>query len=160
MKGTEGERMTESTSDQLRRLDPLIEFAGCSVVEADAGHAVARQPAAPELGNHIGARHAGALFTVGYAASRALVTAAMGPHAEKLNAQMVESEIVYEKVAGAETVSATAEPAADDWQLQLTRVSEGEAADLQTAVTLRNEDEKTIMVMSVRWQVESSADGS
>lgn len=149
--------MTEPAAEQLRRLDPLIEFAGCTVVEADAGHAVARQPAAPELGNHIGARHAGALFTVGYAASRALVAAAMGPRAEDLNAQMVESEVVYEKLAGAETVAATAEPAADDWQMQLNRVSEGEAADLQTAVTLRNEDEKTIMVMSVRWQVDSTA---
>jgi len=156
MEGTEGEPMAETASGRLRRLDPLIEFAGCSVVEADAAHAVARQPAAPELGNHIGARHAGALFTVGYAASRALVAAAMEPHAEQLNAQMVESEVIYEKVAGAETVAATAEPAAGDWQTQLAGISEGEAVDLHTAVTLRNEDEKTIMVMSVRWRVESA----
>ena len=48
--------------------DPLLEFAGSNVVEADARHAVAEQRPAPELDNHAGVRHAGALFTVGYAA--------------------------------------------------------------------------------------------
>jgi len=145
---------------QLMAKDPLLDIADCKVVEANASRAVVEQPAAPELANHMGARHAGALFSVGYAASRALVASAIGPNSKQAEAQMVESEVIYEKVAGAETVAATAEPGGEDWRAQLTTVSEGGAADLQTAVTLRNEDEKTIMVMSVRWQVDSSTGSS
>lgn len=145
--------------DNLRSPDPLIEFAGCSVVEADASHAVARQPASSELDNHLGARHAGALFTVGYAASRALVAAALGPNSEAVNAQMVDGDITYEKVVGVEAVAATAEPAADDWQALLTRISAGEAVQLRTAVTLRNEQGKTVTAMSVCWRVSPSDRG-
>jgi hypothetical protein len=139
------------------RVDPLIEFARCSVVEADETHAVVRQPPASELENHLGARHAGALFTVGYAASRALVAAALGADAESVNAKMTNGEVVYEKVVAGEAVAATAEPAGDDWPAGLARIAEGEPATLQTAVTVRNERDRTVMVMSVGWEVSAAA---
>jgi len=133
--------------------DPFLEFAGSNVVEADARHAVAQQCPAPELDNHAGVRHAGALFTVGYAASRALVAAALESKAESAKAQMVDSEIAYEKLVSSELVTASAEPAGDDWESLLARISDGEAVKLPTSVTLRNEEGKTVTAMTVCWQV-------
>jgi acyl-coenzyme A thioesterase PaaI-like protein len=138
---------------RMSSADPLIEFAGCSVLEADPNRAVVSQSPSPELTNHIGARHAGALFTVGYAASRALVEAAVEARDGDLEAQMSKGEVVYEKVVMADTVAATAEPAADDWPQTLAQVSSSEPARLQTTVTLRNESDVTVMVMSVGWEV-------
>jgi len=137
--------------------DPFLEFADSNVVEADARHAVAEQRPAPELDNHAGVRHAGALFTVGYAASRALVAAALEARAESAKAQMVDSEIAYEKVVSGGLVTATAEPAGEDWESLLARISSGEAVQLPTSVTLQDEAGKTVTAMSVCWQVTPSA---
>ena len=139
--------------------DPLIEFAGCSVLEAGPSRAVASQAQAPELSNHVGARHAGALFTVGYAASRALVKAALEAEGEDLEAQMSEAEVVYEKVVMAGTVAATAEPAGD-WAQALARVTTDQPGRLQTTVTLRNQSEVMVMVMSVGWDVTREGEAS
>jgi acyl-coenzyme A thioesterase PaaI-like protein len=138
--------------------DPLLEFAGSNVVEADARHAVAEQRPAPELDNHAGVRHAGALFTVGYAASRALIAAALASRSETARARMVDSEIAYEKVVSGELVTATAEPAAADWDSLLLRAADGEAVQLPTSVTLRNEAGRTVTAMSLSWEV-SPQDG-
>jgi acyl-coenzyme A thioesterase PaaI-like protein len=148
-----------ATSDQLRRPDPFVEFSGSSIIEADADHAVAEQRPAPELDNHAGVRHAGALFAVGYAASRALVAAALEPVTEPLTTHMADSEIAYERVVAGELVTATAEPSGGDWGSLLARVSEGEAVQLPTSVTLRNENEKTVSSMSVCWQVTPDSHG-
>jgi acyl-coenzyme A thioesterase PaaI-like protein len=148
-----------ATSDQLRRPDPFVEFAGSTVVEADAKHAVAEQRPVPELDNHAGVRHAGALFAVGYAASRALVAAALEPVSEPLTTRMVESEVAYERVVAGELVTATAEPSGDEWGSLLARVSEGETVQLPTSVTLRNENHKTVTAMGVCWQVTPDGQG-
>jgi acyl-coenzyme A thioesterase PaaI-like protein len=145
-------------SDHLRRQDPFVEYAGSRLLEADARHAVVEQRPAPELENHVGVRHAGALFAVGYAASRALVTAALGEGAQSAEVQMLDSEVVYEKAALG-SVTATAEPAADDWDALLSRISEGQVAQLPTSVMLRNEDGKTVTSMTICWQAGPPGDG-
>ena len=151
--------MTESAaSDPIGQPDPFVEYSASSVVEADGRHAIAEQRPAPELDNHAGVRHAGALFAVGYAASRALIAAALAPRAESMNARMTDSEIAYEKVVAGQRVTATAEPDEDDWESLLTRAASGEVVSLSTAVTLRDEDGRTVTAMSVSWQVTPSAD--
>jgi acyl-coenzyme A thioesterase PaaI-like protein len=141
-----------ANSDQLASPDPFLEFTASSVVEADEVHAVAEQRATPQLDNHAGVRHAGALFAVGYAASRALVAAALGPYS--VVARMSDSEVSYDKVVAGQRVTATAEPSAADWELLLQRAAAGESVILPTTVTLRNEEGKTVTAMSVCWQAE------
>lgn len=136
--------------------DPFLEFIGSSVLEADSHHAVAEQRPAAELDNHAGVRHAGALFNVGYAASRALVAAAVAPNSPSAETRMVDSEIVYEKVVGDERVIATAEPAAGYWESLLGRLGSGEAVLLPTSVTLRSDDGRTFTTMSISWNVTPS----
>ena len=116
------------------------------------------QRPAPELDNHVGVRHAGALFAVGHAASRALVAAALGERAESTEVQLLDSEVIYEKAALG-SVTATAEPAADDWDSLLSRISEGQVAQLPTAVTVRNEDGKTVTSMTICWQASPGESG-
>ena len=135
--------------------DPFVDFLGCSVLEADPRHAVAQQRPAPELDNHAGVRHAGALFSVGYAASRALVASALGATAVTAEARMLHSEVAYEKVVRDEVVTATAEPAAD-WEAFLERLSDGEVVPLPTSVTLRNDEGQMVTTMSISWNVTPS----
>jgi Domain of unknown function (DUF4442) len=132
--------------------DPFAELAGTTVLEADGQHAVARQEPAPELENHAQIRHAGALFAAGYAASRALVEAALGPRAPELEARIADSEASFEGVVRG-AVTAFAEPAGDDWGAALARLDAGRDAELQTAVLLRSEAGTTTTTISVLWRV-------
>jgi len=54
-------------------------------------------------------------------------------------------------------VTATAEPAGEEWESLLARISGGEAVQLPTSVTLQDEAGKTVTAMSVCWQVTPSA---
>jgi len=132
--------------------DPFAELAGTTVLEADGQHAVARQEPAPELENHAQIRHAGALFAAGYAASRALVEAALGSRASGLEARIADSEARFEGVVRG-AVTAFAEPAGNDWGVALAGLDEGHDAELLTAVRLRSEAGTTTTTISVLWRV-------
>jgi acyl-coenzyme A thioesterase PaaI-like protein len=142
-----------AASDPLGTVDPFVEFSASKVLEADDRHAIAEQDSAPELDNHAGVRHAGALFAVGYAASRALVAAALAPVADSVSVELSESGIEYHKVVAGQKVRATAEPRDETWDGLLAQALAGEAVQLGTAVTLRGEDGATMTEMSASWQV-------
>jgi acyl-coenzyme A thioesterase PaaI-like protein len=147
-----------AASHPLRQPEPFAEISASSIIEAEPRRAVAEQRPAPELENHAGVRHAGALFAVGYAASRALIGAALAAHGDLVRARMVDSEIAYEKVVGAELVTATAEPGDDDWDALLERAG-SEGVQLPTSVTLRDERGQTVTAMAVCWQAGPSSEG-
>ena len=132
--------------------DPFVGLAGTTVVEADSRRAVARQEAVAELDNHARLRHAGALFAAGYAASRALVAAALGPRASSFEAMIGDSEITYQNVVRG-AVIATAEPADQGWDEALAKLADGREAQLRTAVKLRSEEGTVTTAMTVLWQV-------
>jgi hypothetical protein len=144
-------KLNRVKTDHLRRPDRFLEHAASQVLEADSHHAVVEQRPDPGLDNHVGVRHVGALFAVGYEASRTLVRAALGDLADSSEIQMVDSDVIYQKPALG-LVIATAEPAADDWDALLSRVSGGEQAKLPTSVLLRNQDGATVTSMTVCWQ--------
>jgi acyl-coenzyme A thioesterase PaaI-like protein len=142
-----------AASDPLGSVDPFAEVSATTLVEADERHAIVEQRPAPELENHTGARHAGALFAVGYAASRALVAAALTPVADSVTVELSETGIDYQRVVAGQKVQATAEPGDETWETCLSRASAGEAVQLLTSVILRTEGEKTVAEMSVSWRV-------
>ena len=133
-------------------MDPFLDFAGTSIVEAGPRQAVARQKAATELENHAGVRHAGALFAVGYAASRALVVAALGPDAEAAELRVVESEVEFTKAASG-GITATAEPVGD-WESTISGLFGGGEGELRSSVQLRSEEGRIVTSMTVCWGVE------
>jgi acyl-coenzyme A thioesterase PaaI-like protein len=78
---------------------PFAGFLGVEVTSLAAGEATALLPERPELKNHVGSQHAGALFTAAETASGA---AFVGAFAERMGDVMPlarSAEISYEKIA-------------------------------------------------------------
>src|SRR4051812_48141812 len=78
---------------------PFAGFLGVEVTSVGAGEAVARLPERPELTNHVGSQHAGALFTVAEAASGAAFVGAFAERMGDVVPLAKSAEIVYEKIA-------------------------------------------------------------
>lgn len=119
--------------------DPYVEHLETSVVEAGPQQAVVEQPDAPPLSNHVGVRHASALHAAGYEAARALV----GKRAGSARAELVRSEIAYER-PGMGPLTFTAEPEGDDW-----------AGLTEVAVKVAGVDEngKRVAALTTVWKI-------
>jgi acyl-coenzyme A thioesterase PaaI-like protein len=79
-----------------------VPFAGhlnLEITEVGPGHAVVRLPERPELTNHVGSQHAGALFTVAEAASGAAFVGAFAERLGEVTPLARSAEISYEKIA-------------------------------------------------------------
>lgn len=132
--------------------DQYCKQAMTQLAEASPERAVTEQPGALELDNHLGIRHASALFTTMYAASRALVLAAVG---EAGTAQFVESTTTYPFIPLG-PVTSTAEPEGEGWDSLGAELEGGRAVELRTAVTSANEDGRTVSTLGATWRVEPS----
>jgi hypothetical protein len=122
------------------------ERASAKVLEASPEVAVVEQAAAPELENHVGVRHASALYVGAFEASRALVLEAAGEHGARLSLEHVE--IAYEQMPIG-VITSRAERAGEGWE-----AIDGNGARLETLVTSTNEAGKTVARLSARWRVE------
>lgn len=78
---------------------PFAAFLGLEITEVSAGEAVVRLPERPELTNHVGSQHAGALFTVAEAASGAAFVGAFAERLGEVTPLARRAEISYEKIA-------------------------------------------------------------
>ena len=130
----------------LTEQDPFAAAAEVRVAEASADRAVVEQPALRHLDNHVGVRHASALFTAGYEAARALVGAAVPGRSAR--AELVESECAYVNV-GFGLITTTATPKGDGWDALAT----GAPAEVEVAVAGVDEAGKTVVELTHRWRV-------
>ena len=83
----------------MTRAVPFAGFLGLEITNVGEGEAVVVLPERPELANHVGSQHAGALFTAAEAASGA---AFLGAFAERIGDVIPlarGAEISYEKIA-------------------------------------------------------------
>jgi acyl-coenzyme A thioesterase PaaI-like protein len=83
-------------------LTQAIPFAGhleIEVTKVAPGEAVAVLPKRPELTNHVGSQHAGALFTVAETASGAAFVGAFAERMGDVTPLARSAEISYEKIA-------------------------------------------------------------
>jgi uncharacterized protein (TIGR00369 family) len=79
-----------------------VPFAGhlnLEITEVSAGEATVRLPRRPELTNHVGSQHAGALFTVAETASGAAFVGAFAERMGDVTPLARSAEISYEKIA-------------------------------------------------------------
>jgi acyl-coenzyme A thioesterase PaaI-like protein len=125
--------------------DPYAEFLHSNVVEATPERAVVKQPNLDELNNHVAVRHAGALYTAAYAASRALVAAAAGDGAE---IELVSSVVDYTNFPSGE-ITSTAEPQGEGWD----GVRDGGEGELSTKVVSVGEAGKPVIEADIVWRV-------
>ena len=94
---------------------PFAGHLGLEITSVAEGEAVVRLPERPELTNHVGSQHAGALFTVAETASGAAFVGAFAERLGEVTPLARSAEISYEKIAkGPIEASATlGVPAAD-----------------------------------------------
>src|SRR5262245_59942421 len=119
---------------------PFLRTLGVEFVAvADGGATVTvRLPDAPELHNHLGGPHAGALFTLAEAASGAVATGVFADQLGRVTMLPVRADVAYRKVARG-TVQAIARLTRTREEV-LAELESGGRADFPVAVEVTRED--------------------
>src|SRR3954451_6344106 len=87
---------------------PFVGHLNLEITEISDGEATVVMPERPELLNHVGSQHAGALFTAAETASGAAFVGAFAERMGDLTPLARSAEIAYEKIAsGAITAQGT-----------------------------------------------------
>lgn len=78
---------------------PFAGHLGLEITSVSEGEATVRLPERPELANHVGSQHAGALFTAAETASGAAFVGAFAARMGEVTPLARSAEIAYEKIA-------------------------------------------------------------
>ena len=145
----------EMIRDQMARAVPFAAHAGVELVEVGDGTGIAALPQSAESVNHIGSQHAGALFTLGEAASGAAMAGAFATVLLEVRPVAAQASIAYRRIAKGRirATARTTEPA----EALLARLrAEGRVA-FDVAVDLADEAGETVAEMVVAWHVSRPA---
>jgi uncharacterized protein (TIGR00369 family) len=131
-----------------------VPFAGhlnLEITEITAGEAKVRLPRRPELNNHVGSQHAGALFTVAETASGAAFVGAFAIRMGEITPLARRAEIEYLKIAnGVITASATLGIEAAD---ALATLDANGKVEFPCEVVLTDESGTEVATATVHWHV-------
>jgi len=130
---------------------PFAGHLGLEITSVSEGEAVVRLPQRPELTNHVGSQHAGALFTVAETASGAAFVGAFAERLGEVTPLARSAEISYEKIAKG-PIEATAKlgmPAAD---ARATLDAEGKV-EFPCEVALADGSGIQVATATVHWHV-------
>ena len=138
---------------QLGEMVPFAKHAGVVITEVASGEAAAELDETPTTINHIATQHAGALFTLGEAASGAAMAGAFADRLLTVRPVAGEARIAYKKIArGKITAKATTgEPAA---ALIAAFEKDGKIA-FDVNVSLFDGDDNEVAAMTVAWHVKA-----
>ncbi len=130
---------------------PFAKHVGIELLEVGDGFARARLAQRPDLSNHIGTMHAGALFTLAETASGAAMTGAFIEMIGDLRPVAAEARIAYLKLAKGVVgcTATTSEPA----EALRRRLREERKVVLDVVVDLFNDEDQPVAKMSVSWNV-------
>jgi len=138
-------------------LDSAVPFAahvGVKLLTLSDGEASAELVQRHETSNHIGTQHAGAMFTLGEAASGAAMAGAIAPVIMDMRPVAAMGQIAFKRIAeGTLTAYAkTSRPGAD---LLAALQKDGKIA-FDVAVDIRNAADETVVEMTVNWHVRAA----
>ena len=136
---------------QMSAAVPFARHAGVELTEVADGHAVARLGQTETSVNHIGSQHAGALFTLGEAASGAAMAGALAPVLMGVRPVAARAEIAYTKVAKG-TITAEAHTS-EAGEALLARLEAEGRVQFGVDVTLRDEAGQQVATLTVAWHV-------
>ena len=136
---------------QLGTAVPFATHTGVELTEVGDGHALARLPQTDHSINHIQTQHAGALFTLGEAASGAAMAGALAPVLLTVRPVAAQAEIAYVAVARG-TITAEAHTSEAGGAL-LSRLEAEGRVRFDVDVSLRDEAQETVATMRVGWHV-------
>lgn len=143
--------MFDLVLEHLRTAVPFATLVGVEVLTVDAGAATARLDERPEVHNHIATLHAGALFTLGEAASGAAMAGAFAPVLLAVRPVAADARISYRRPARGAAVAAArvvGEPAA-----LLTELDGVGKVRFTVEVRIEDDRQREVATMEVDWHV-------
>src|ERR1700742_358009 len=130
---------------------PYIGHMGIEVTEMSEGAATATLPDRPELHNHVGSQHAGALFGVAETASGAAFVGAFAARMGEVTPLARSAEIAYSKVARGpiEARARLGVPAAE----ALAKLDADGRVDFSVEVEMTDAEGLVVATATVDWNV-------
>lgn len=141
----------ELIKTHLGKAVPYATHTGVELLEITDGTATAQLEQRAETENHIKGQHAGAMFTLGEAASGAAVAGALAPVILQMRPVAAMAEITYKKFAQG-TLIATATTSQRGAELMAAIKAEGKVA-FDVTIDIRNAQGETVVEMKVNWYV-------
>ena len=135
----------------MSQVVPFVGYLGLRIESIAAGEATVVLPDKPELRNHVGSQHAGALFTAAETASGAAFVGAFAERMGEVRPLARSAEISYEKIASGE-VTAHATLGVPAAEALATLDSEG-VVQFPCSIELSDADGNLVATASVRWHV-------
>ena len=135
-------------------LDSAVPFAthtGVKLLEIGDGVASAELDQRNEVSNHIGSMHAGAMFTLGEAASGAALAGAFGPAIMQMRPVAATAKIAFKKVAHG-LLTAHAKASQGGAELMQAIETDGKVA-FDINVDVQDASGDTVVEMTVNWYV-------
>ena len=129
---------------------PFVKFLGLEFLELGPGTATVRLPERPDLTNHVGSQHAGALFTVAEAASGGAFVGSFAERLADVTPLAKAARIDYEKIANG-PIDATGTLADPEGALA-TLDAEGKV-EFQIEVELKDAGGTRVASATVDWHV-------
>jgi uncharacterized protein (TIGR00369 family) len=130
---------------------PFIGHLDLEITSISEGEAVVRLPDRPDLHNHVGSQHAGALFTVAETASGAAFVGAFAARMGDVTPLARNAEIAYEKIAKG-PIEASAKLGIDAGEALATLDTDGRV-EFPCEVELTDESGTRVATATVSWHV-------
>lgn len=130
---------------------PFIGHLNLEITQIEPGGATVVLPERPELTNHVGSQHAGALFTVAESASGAAFVGAFAARMGDLTPLARDAEIHYEKIASG-PIEARGKLGIDPEEALATLDAEGKV-EFPCEVVLTDAEGNQVATATVSWHV-------
>jgi len=130
---------------------PFVGYLGLEITAISEGEATVVMPERPELLNHVGSQHAGALFTAAETASGAAFVGAFAERMGDVTPLARSAEIAYEKIASG-PITATARLGVDAAEALATLNGEGKV-EFPCEVELTDAGGQRVGSATVHWHV-------
>jgi acyl-coenzyme A thioesterase PaaI-like protein len=130
---------------------PFAGFVGIEISSIGEGESLVVLPERPELANHVGSQHAGALFTAAEAASGAAFLGAFAERLGDVTPLARSAEISYEKIARG-PIEARAKLGVPVGEALATLDAEGKVV-FPCEVVLKDSDGSQVATASIDWHV-------
>jgi acyl-coenzyme A thioesterase PaaI-like protein len=146
----------EQIKQGLMAAIPFNRHVGLDYLEVGHGTATVKLSDRPEVRNHVGSLHAGALFSAGEAASGGAFAGAFGERMADLTALAERAEIAYSKIARGEII--VVGRFGEDVDALMVKVEEERRARFPVDVDFRNGAGESVASMTVHWYVRRNDD--
>lgn len=135
----------------LSQAIPFNGHVGLELVEVGEGRGVVKLPDSPQLQNHVGSQHAGALFSAGEFASGGAFVGAFVEHMGSITPLARSARIDYRKLARGEITAVGTLSESKD--ALLAKLDADGRVEFPIEVELSDADGQVVAAMTVDWHV-------